>query len=181
MKSFLAAMLAICIIVLTTHAAGAQATNPDPFNRERVGQGTTTTPVPVVVTAPATPAEPGLQSWIHTALLAIIAAIGGKLAFKLPAMPGGSNVGASKINDIVAAALNPANAGSILKDHDLKASVDVAMLKAIQSGIPGQALQTGLSFIPGAGPIAANLEPMLRKIVEDVLEQRAKTHTTPVA
>jgi len=184
MKQFL---IAICILVLTANAAAAkgydvpqfiaQATNPDPFNTRRVAQGEAT-PVPTPVTAPvvvATPAPTPIQfdnNTIHTVFYGIITAILGWIGIKLPAMMKPSGVGANNINDIVAAALNPQNAGTILKDPDLKAAVDVALLKAIQSGIPGQAIQTGLGFIPGAGPLASTFEPMIRSLVEDIVQKR---------
>lgn len=176
-------------------AAHAQATNPDPFNVRRTQAQVTPTPTPaptatpapmpapVVVNMPA-PVEPAaprptsLLEWIHAALAALGLGIGGKLAWRLPSMPGAAKLDHSRIADVVAAVLNPKDATSILKDPELKASVDVALLKAIQSGIPGQALQTGLSFIPAAGPIAATLEPMVRKIVIEVLEK--KVGSTPI-
>lgn len=128
---------------------------------------------PVVVNMPAAPVpeKNGLIDWIHTALLGLLTAIGGKLAFKLPEMPGAAKLDHSKVQDIVASVLNPEKAASIIKDPNLKASVDLALFKAIQSGIPGQALQTGLSFVPGAGPIVTTVEPIVRKIVLDILQQ----------
>jgi len=155
--------------------ARAQATNPDPFNVNR-NQATpvpTPQPTPVVVTVPAPPAPPAndLRAWLHSALLTFLTGIAGWLGIKLPStLKGNKGADQSNIKDVVESLVH----GSVIKDPDLKAKVDLALYQAIQSGVPGQALQAGLGLIPGAAPFVTTLEPMLRKVVLDVLQERAK-------
>jgi orotidine-5'-phosphate decarboxylase len=59
-----------------------------------------------------------------------------------------------------------------ISDPATRAGIDGVILQAVQSGIPGLAIQSGASLVPGIGPLAAQLEPLLRKVVTDVLEKR---------
>lgn len=133
------------------------AVNPDPFkvNPQPQPQPQATQPVqPVVVTAaaPASMWGDAIQG-IWALLGTIITALLGKIAFKPPAIPT-----ATPVID----ATHP----------DFHAAIDQALLRLVQTGLPGQALQTGLGLVPGVGGLAGALEPMLRKVVTDVLERK---------
>jgi hypothetical protein len=54
------------------------------------------------------------------------------------------------------------------------------MLQVIQSGIPGQAIQTGFSLVPGASPFVNLLEPVIRKQVIDFLQQQQAQQAVPL-
>lgn len=132
---------------------------------------------PVVVTttqAPAPTTNQSIRNWVHTAFYGVLTAIAGVVGIQLPATlkPASPALDQVTINNVVAAAVNPQSAGLLLKDPNLKAAVDIALLQAIQSGVPGQLIQGGAGLIPGAAPFAATLEPILRKIIIDVMEQK---------
>jgi len=157
----------------------AQApTNPDPFNIKRADNGPTSgvaAPTSPIVVAAAPPASNDILGYIWAAIASVFTAIFGKIAFKPPALPGtAAPIDSGKVTDIVTAVLHPSGT-SILSDPNLRATVDAALLKAVQSGLPGQALQSGLSLIPGAGPFATTLEPILRNIVIQALQKQAGT------
>lgn len=130
-----------------------QAVNPDPFKVQP--QPTTTTPITTTqpVTVVTAPQSDGILSWVWAALGAIITGLLGKIAFKPPALP--------------------SSTPAIDASHpDIRALIDQVLLRAIQTGLPGQAIQTGASLIPGIGGLAGALEPMLRKIVTEALEKK---------
>lgn len=158
----------------TQAAQAPQATPPAPTPIVTPPTVTPQTPAvvpagtPVVVQVPA--AGRDIHSWIQTTLIGILTILFGKVAL-FPAKNGAPTLDHSKVGDIVKAALS-GSGSSAITDPALRDAVDVALLRAVQSGIPGTALQTGLSLIPGAGPFATTLEPMVRKIVIDVLQQK---------
>lgn len=161
----------------------AQAQNPDPFNVNRANAAPTQTSTstqgvaPIIVTPPA--AHDGILSYIQTAIMALLTAIFGKLAFKLPSLPAApgaapassGDASTSQISLALKAALHPSGT-SIISDPALRTKVDQALLQIIQSGLPGSAIQTGISLIPGAGAIGGLVEPLVRKAVEAALEAR---------
>lgn len=57
--------------------------------------------------------------------------------------------------------------------------LDAALLRAVQSGVPGTLIQSGASLIPGVGPAAAGLEPLLRQAVIDILQRQHGTVALP--
>jgi len=163
----------------------AQApTNPDPFNIKRADNGPTSgvaAPTSPIVVAAAPPASNDILGYIWAAIASVFTAIFGKLAFKLPAMPGtAAPLDSSKVTDIVTAVLHPSGT-SILADPNLRATVDAALLKVVQSGLPGQAIQAGLSFVPGAGPFVTTLEPIVRNLVTQALQKQAPAGSAPAA
>lgn len=132
-------------------------TNPDPFNTKGVPQTTQVQAQPgqpvIVQAQPA--AQSDLRDWLQTGLMGVIAAIFAKLGFAKPApVP------------------VPAATGAPPTMTDLSDAFERALLKVVQSGVPGTAIQGGLGLIPGVGPIAAQLEPMIRKITIDALNQK---------
>ena len=168
------------LILAFVGAADAQ------FPRPRQAQATdTVAPVvnvspPVVNVAPpavnvspqVSLAPPGtmdeIKSWLTTTFWGIIAMAFGKVAFA----------------GVKTATVTPTSGGSPsvdmllrlrekITDPDLRAGVDNTLLQVIQTGIPGMAIQSGLSLIPGVGPVASRFEPMIRNVVVDVLRQRA--------
>lgn len=143
-----------------TAALHLSQTNPDPFNTKGVPQATQVQAQPgqpvIVQAQPA--AQSDLRDWLQTGLMGIIAAIFAKLGFAKPA-----SVPATPV---------PATAGAPPTMTDLSDAFERALLKVVQSGVPGTAIQGGLGLIPGVGPIAAQLEPMVRKITIDALNQK---------
>ncbi len=138
-------------VVLIPQGLLAQATNPDPFNTARVPN---TPPTPVVVQS-APPAEPGVNGMAQTGILAILAGLMGKLAF---------------FNKPTTA---PPATGEIPTHPVMDPRVlDTLILKLVQSGAPGEAIQVALSFIPGAGPILAKLEPAFHAISVKFLQDK---------
>lgn len=123
------------------------AVNPDPFKVNPQPQTTQ----PTVVVAPAPQSD--IISYIWAALGAIITGLLGKIAFKPPALPSSTPV------------VDPSH-------PDIRDAIDRAVLKAIETGLPGQLVRTGLGAIPGVGGLAAQLEPVIRRVVTDVIEQR---------
>jgi len=128
----------------------AQATNPDPFNVQKTAQAPAA-PTPVVVPAPQVTVQtppasttPDILQWIWTALAGLGVAIFGKNSL----FPGS---GASS---------------------DPKVVADQALLKLLQSGVLQGPVQAGLGMIPTVGPIAAQLEPMVKQWVLQILNQR---------
>lgn len=164
-------------------------TNPDPFNTKhldvpgqtQMAQAGTPANQPIVLNTTPQNAGSSILNWINSGIMALFAAIFGKLAFKLPQMPTTSTpMDAGKVNDVVTAVLHP-QGSSILNDPALRANVDAALLKIVQSGLPGTAIQSGLSLIPGAGPIVSGLEPILRNIVIQELQKKAGATATDPA
>lgn len=159
--------------------AQAPQTNPDPFNVKRADVAPTSPQgmAPIIVTPPA--AHEGILSYIQTAIMALLTAIFGKLVFKLPSLPAtpgaapasSGDASTSQISLALKAALHPSGT-SIISDPVLRTKVDQALLQIIQSGLPGSAIQTGISLIPGAGAIGGIVEPLVRKAVEAALEAR---------
>jgi hypothetical protein len=152
-------------------------------------------PVPTVVAstpavaAPAVPAAPvvvttagpDLHGWASNGLLGLISGLLTWIGLKKSnAVAGTSSDDHGKVGQIIAALTHPSGT-SLIGDPALRATVDAALARVIQSGVPGTAIQTGLSLIPGAGPIASSLEPMLRNVVVRVLQERAGTNADPVA
>jgi lysozyme family protein len=131
------------------------------------------TPPPVIVTAPPPTAQPA-RDWAHTGLAAIVVMILGWLGVTLPDKLAAPNpvMEQTTIDNVVQAAVNPQNAGLILKDPKTKEKFDLAILKVIQSGVPGQALQVGAGAIPGVGGIVAQFEPLIRQIAESAVQKR---------
>jgi hypothetical protein len=201
MKAFFIAIMAVAVLIPTAAGANkrhhvpipkprvtvedilsrAQATNPDPFNVNRnqpqASPAPTVQPTPVVVTMPApTVARANdLRGWLHSALLTFLTGIAGWLGIKLPStFASGQKMDATKVDDIVGSLLH----GTVIKDPDTKAKVDLALLKALQSGLPSKAIQTGLDFIPGASPFVNILEPLAEQAAERVLQKRAGLPTS---
>jgi hypothetical protein len=67
-------------------------------------------------------------------------------------------------------------------DHDaIKQTIHDAIVQLVQSGALAPAVQTGLGLIPGAGGLASQFEPLIRKIVLEVLTHgSAAPITSPV-
>jgi hypothetical protein len=133
----------------------AQVVNPDPF-KVNPQPAPAPQPTPVIVTTPVPP-PPTLQSeilqWVWAAIGALFTAILGKFAIKPPAIPGV----ATKID-----ASHP----------DIRNLVDQALIKAIETGVPGGLVRTGLGAIPVVGGAAGLAEPLIRKIVLAELRKR---------
>lgn len=127
---------------------------------------------PVVVPAPA--GETNIAGWIQTTFMGILTALFGKLALfpKKDKSDGVAALDHGKVSEIVNSVLHPSGT-SIIGDPNLRATVDAALLRAVQSGLPGTAIQTGLSLVPGVGPIASQVEPIVRNLVTKILQERA--------
>jgi len=145
------------------------AVNPDPFKVNPPVVVPTpppvvtpvVTPAPVVVTTQPTTFQGEILQWIWAALGALITGLLGKIAFKPPALPGA-----------VSAPTAPAIAAAVVDQPGFRDNIERALLKAVESGIPGRIVQTGLGTIPVVGGLAGNLEPLIRKIVLDTLRKR---------
>lgn len=140
-------------------AAPAEAAAPAP-----PPAGTVAPPVVnAQVSLPPATGMDELKSWLNTLFGGLIAALLAKIGFRpsapvaagAPAMPAGVATVLTKLND-----------------PSTLAGLEAIGLKVVQTGIPGQLLQSGASLIPGVGPFAAQLEPMLRKIVIDALSAK---------
>lgn len=142
-----------------TAALHLSQVNPDPFKTQPQAQQQTTTAVPgqpiVIQSTPAVAND--IRDWFQTGIMGIIAAIFAKLGFAKPAPAPGP----------VPSGANPPPTMTDLSD-----AFERALLRVVQTGVPGTAIQTGLGMIPGVGPIASQLEPMIRKITIDALNQK---------
>ena len=162
----------------------AQATNPDPFNTQRRQQQVQATPTqevaPIVVhsAAPSSPLGSGLIEWIWTALGGggILAML--KNAF-MPTKQANIDLSSNKIVDIFNAILHQNS--SVIDDPNIRQVVDKLLLQVVQSGVPGQAIQAGASLIPGVGPLAATIEPIVRQKVIELLGGKIGQSPIPVA
>lgn len=139
-------------------------------------------PTPPVQAAPQVAASPvvvaastvdEIKSWINTALAGLIALFLGKIGFK-PAP-----------TQVVQAGLvtEPTTATGLLKtiqDPSLRAQADQAILTVIRSGIPGMALQSGASLVPGVGPMIGQAEPILRSLVDRIVSERLSQNKAAV-
>lgn len=174
----------------TEVVAQAPATNPDPFNTKReppaAVPSTVATAVPVVVPVSS---DNSILEWIKTAITGAFAAIAAWFTSKFKGGLGKLDEGPTvvgkiddhnKVQDIVNAVLHPAGT-SIIGDPNLRNTVDLALLKAVQSGIPGQAINTGFSFLPGASPIVNVVEPIVRNLVTKFLQERTGASVDPNA
>jgi hypothetical protein len=129
----------------------------------------TTLPAPVVVTMPPTQStNDKVRNWVHTAFAGILTAIAGWTGINLPATITAAT--SPKIDP-------PAIVSTVVKDPQFKSEVNAAVLQFIQSGLPGQAIQASLGFVPGAAPFAG-LEPVLRKVIVEVLQQQQNSQAT---
>lgn len=151
--------------------------NPDPFNPKPTAEQAPPTPPaptnnkPVVVNMPPAPKlGDGWLEWVWTLLGGIFASLFG---INVLQNRQAGQVTHTSVDDVLRQVLSPGGS-TLIQDPQLKAIVDTALIQIIQSGVPGKAIQTGLSAIPGVGPLAAQLEPVLRKIVLDVLAQQSK-------
>lgn len=130
---------------------------------------------PSVAVSPAAPAAAGwtqddFLKWLAAAIGTIATAIFGKNSFwpkPAPAAP------ASPATPVM---FQPATSVSELlsriQDPAKRKEADELMLQLVLSGLPGMFVQAGLSAIPNVGPTLAQLEPALRRIIEDVLAKR---------
>jgi hypothetical protein len=136
---------------------------------------------PVVPAAPVvvTTAGPDLHGWANNGLLGLISGLLAWIGLKKQnvVVAGATPDESSKVSQIIA----HISGASLIGDPALRATVDAALARAVQSGVPGTAIQTALGFIPGVGPIASQLEPMLRGVVVKVLQERAGTNADPIA
>jgi hypothetical protein len=109
---------------------------------------------PIIVPAPVVNVEPppsnDFFNWLWTAIAAIFTGSVGKLAF----WPPGSKLSGLKLTP------------------EMRAAIDAAAIRAVDSGIPGQVLTAGAGFIPGAGGIVGMLEPMARRAARAALDER---------
>ena len=153
-----------------------QQTNPDPFLQRNPIQAQSSQQ-PIVV---QTPSQQNFGSswieWIWTALGGggILAML--KNAF-MPTKQSTPDLSSNKVVDIFNAILHQNS--SVIDDPNIRQVVDKLLLQVVQSGIPGQAIQTGASLIPGVGPLASTLEPFIRQKVIEVLQ--GKVGAVPVA
>jgi hypothetical protein len=145
----------------------------------------TVNPSAPVVNLPSDPGNPWLPTllWVWTALGSVFAASGVKQAFwpsaqtTLTTVATDAQAVQGKLTDIL----------KKIKDPATRDTIDSILLRAVQSGIPGTALQTGASLIPGVGPIASQVEPIVRQLVIDQLSKGtsapapAPTAVPPVA
>lgn len=192
---FLCAPTLAVDVRFNTNTAQAQPAKPcpagvncDPFNT----QGTTPAKPPVVTAEPVAPVvnitwpkvEPdgsiNWLGWTFATIGGLLTLLFGKQAFKpapvpvapVPSEDASTNV--STIHDVVKDVFSRLHGGgSLINDPNLRVIVDQALLTAVQSGVPGEILKTGAGFIPGAGGIAGMVEPLVRKAVIDLLQQRA--------
>ena len=154
----------------------AQTPGPGPGPVTTVANGT-----PIVVTAPPPGSLSDILAGIQAAFAAIMAGILAKIGFgkpSAPAAPGGTVAATpTDVGTIVASIFSPGGT-SIIANPAVRQAVDAALLQVVQSGIPGAAITTGAGFIPGVAPVAAIVEPMLRKLVEQALTARMGTPAT---
>ena len=123
-----------------------------------------------MVVAPATSDQ--IKSWLNTAFLGLLTGIGGWIAARGIKTAAPSTGGQPAIvADVLAKLADPAVKQS-LEAHGLQIA-----LGAVQSGIPGLAIQSGVSLIPGAGPAIAAFEPTIRslgiKALQDLIAKQA--------
>jgi hypothetical protein len=161
-------------VLLIAIPLGAEAQFPTPKPRpvaaENVAQAAPPASPPVVVSAPtqaAATSSPWTQSdvlqWIWTALGTIITGLFGKQVV----WPSQSKPAEFQPPRSVTDLLNK------IGDPATRKAIDEHLLTIVQSGIPGGLLQAGASAVPGVGPILVQLEPGVRRMVEDILAKRA--------
>ena len=108
-----------------------------------------------------------VKTWLMTIFTGLIAAAFGKFA-----LFGVKTAGPSADGTVPAVVSVLERMKARVTNPDTRANIDSLILQAVQSGIPGMAVQTGLSMVPGVGPIASRLEPIIRQKVIEALQER---------
>lgn len=179
-------LLTACFLVCLPFAAEAQFPKPRPVAAPQA----TTAPAPalapetVQATSPTVNVAPPnvsvspqlvlppastldeIKSWLNTTFLGLLSAIGGWIGLRGIKTAAPTAPGAIPGVDVLLKLKDK------MPDPATRAGIDSVILQVVQSGIPGLAIQSGASLVPGVGPFAAQLEPLLRKVVTDVLEKR---------
>lgn len=138
------------------------------FIQEPSMPDTTTQPPVIVNMPPPQTTNKTVRDWVHTAFYGLLTAIAGWAGINLP-----STITAATTPKIDP----PAIVSTITKDPQFKNDVAGIILQIVQSGVPGQAIQTGVGLIPGGAPFAG-LEPILRRVVIDALQQQQNSQAT---
>ena len=119
----------------------------------------------LVAPTPSTMDE--IKSWLNTIFGGLIAALLAKIGFKPAAPPVvvAGNAG-SEPASILLALRDKAT------DPDTRARIDQTLIAVLGTGIPSKLAQTGLSMVPGVGPVLSGVEPILHNAFMGFLKDR---------
>ena len=164
-----AVLFALSITLGGAFLAKAQFPTPVPAPPEMT-QTIPSAPAPVIVAAAPKSPNADLFTILWTVLGTIVVGI---LGYVSPAVKQALTAGGTTVPTTIPQAA--ATVATVLNDPAFKAGIEAALSRVISSGVPGTVLTAGAGLVPGAGPIVALLEPMIRAAIMDALA----THTAP--